>query len=512
MRHDVVRIFLEAVALASCLLLSGCGTIEESVSFHSDGSLVSQAKVQVDDKVFRLPAETEIPKKAQELLKELREDGEKKGFQVEKLDHGFKADKGYQSLSQFVEDRPKDCFWNADEHFPGVRYRKGGLYDTYSINAPILPEKDLQDWYTYDREIRNLTTWSYKDTVLKHDLQAINEVFNGSFTMELPDGALKSNADEIKADGKLLTWDLKKRMSRDEFHNEPIKVNFIIYHRPVLYTLIGMETLFLLCALAVFVLGVKKRQASPLGRYTYPIAGLMLFIAVAGGGAVKYSINHPPVLTNRDRIVSSEALASDGTKLADRIAAINAAQKNPLDKIASVLKEKSQPGELVAGSQYDEAGFLALVKKEKGTYCFVAYDAKQDVIATIDTGSAMNDPILTMKEKYRILKNSKDKTKYYSPVVFIVNIPSDNPKSADKNLGQWEKDGSHSLPFYCSFSVDEDGNVVVNKAIYSGKGLHPSHYHGKIRDERNIGLANVIMTHADSLKMDIAKREIYLPL
>lgn len=74
MRHDVVRIFLEAVALASCLLLSGCGTIEESVSFHSDGSLVSQAKVQVDDKVFRLPAETEIPKKAQELLKELSMD------------------------------------------------------------------------------------------------------------------------------------------------------------------------------------------------------------------------------------------------------------------------------------------------------------------------------------------------------------------------------------------------------------------------------------------------------
>lgn len=58
----------------------------------------------------------------------------------------------------------------------------------------------------------------------------------------------------------------------------------------------------------------------------------------------------------------------------------------------------------------------------------------------------------------------------------------------DRHYGEWR--GSHHLvPMYILVDYDKSGNMIPFERIFSGEGAAPGHYHGDIREQKNIDLA-----------------------
>lgn len=487
-----------------CSMLAGCGSWEDATSIHEDGSVYSKITVKVDSGVNGLYPGAN--KDAKNFLAEMQKKAEEDEYQVSKIDNGmgFLAERDYHSLQQIVDEKSKMKLWNPDEHYGGVRLRHGLFYDTVSIDGPYFGKNDLkgyQEAAKIDYNPRNA-----QDTAIVHDYMGLLNKGSGTFVLELPTAAIYSNADDVKAEGKLLTWDLKKRLSRSSDQvNAPIRVKFVIYHQTRIYAIVGVGVILLLLAGTAVYLGVKKKDESPLGKFNYPIAALLVVIVLVGGIATKYHIAHPPILSNSDRVCSDQAKSADGGSLKERIGKINATPLSSLNEIAAVLREKGVQGKVTAASDYDEAGFLALVDEGKNGKYVAIYDAKDDVIA-FTPHLYREYPLLTFGEQY--YSTAKGDKKMYNPLMVTITIPSDNQVSADRKLGRWNKDGSHDIPLYCLFEVGQSGDFVL-KNVYSAGGLNPKHYHEDVKESRNKELANIIVTHADRLNIDIEKRDIH---
>ena len=91
--------------------------------------------------------------------------------------------------------------------------------------------------------------------------------------------------------------------------------------------------------------------------------------------------------------------------------------------------------------------------------------------------------------------------------IFTVFIPNEKRGDIDDNLGTWSN-GGHSIPIYALFKVDTKSDKVITDAIYSGSGtVNPSHYHSDVHNEKYIHIVNTVITHIDSLRLDMKLRE-----
>ena len=131
---------------------------------------------------------------------------------------------------------------------------------------------------------------------------------------------------------------------------------------------------------------------------------------------------------------------------------------------------------------------------------FVIYDKKDDMIARVDYDKALLRP---RDNKYETTD------KEYMPLIFKMHIENDDKNGEDKILGVWNGK-VHEVPIYALFEVDANNNIVPGM-LYSAQGKNPSHYHGVLKEQKNVNLANIVLTHADSLNEDIIKRGISLP-
>ena len=173
-------------------------------------------------------------------------------------------------------------------------------------------------------------------------------------------------------------------------------------------------------------------------------------------------------------------------------------KKDVLAQANEVLQNKNAIYKLSAVSKFDEDGFFGLDISKGIT--FVIYDKKDDMIARVDYDKALLRP---RDNKYETTD------KEYMPLIFKMHIENDNKNGEDKILGVWNGK-VHEVPIYALFEVDANNNIVPGM-LYSAQGKNPSHYHGVLKEQKNVNLANIVLTHADSLNEDIIKRGISLP-
>ena len=167
---------------------------------------------------------------------------------------------------------------------------------------------------------------------------------------------------------------------------------------------------------------------------------------------------------------------------------------NSLDKSSKILKN------VVAVSSQDSNGFLARILDEGIEY--VVYDAKYNVIASIQGRKLSDDVVMDFRKEFTVYKDGKIE---FKPLVFSMFIYDEKGGGVDTDLGVWSEFG-HIVPIYVLFDIDKDDNVVI-ESIYSAQGTtNPSHYHSDVHDEKYIHLINTFVTHIDSLRLDMKLR------
>ncbi len=130
---------------------------------------------------------------------------------------------------------------------------------------------------------------------------------------------------------------------------------------------------------------------------------------------------------------------------------------------------------------------------------FVIYDKKDDILASVEYDKKILNP----------KANKYEKLDDYMPLIFKMYIKNDNKNGGDKDLGTWI-DETHIIPIYALYDVDSNNNIVPGM-LHSAQGSKPSHYQDVLKEQKNVNLANIVLTHAESLNEDINKRGVSLP-
>ena len=228
----------------------------------------------------------------------------------------------------------------------------------------------------------------------------------------------------------------------------------------------------------------------------------ILFLAAAIGTYLylDHELNTIPQLTYKDRIVKEGALDSEGRDFRKSIERIETGTINSLEKPSKILQEHDVKYEVAAVSAQDSNGFLARVLAEGTQY--VVYDEKYDIVASIHGQKLSDDIIKNFRKDFTLQKDGKIS---FRPLIFSMFL-NEKGGEADQELGTWSEFG-HSIPIYVLYDVNKDDDSIVIKNIYSGRGTRPSHYHSDVHSEKYIHLVNTVVTHIDSLRLDMQLRD-----
>ena len=120
-------------------------------------------------------------------------------------------------------------------------------------------------------------------------------------------------------------------------------------------------------------------------------------------------------------------------------------------------------------------GFMAKVNEK-----VYLVDLKNNRVASIENPDAV----------FKDLDKENSKKKDLFITQFLIRNDS---YDKDRHFGEWR--GSHHLiPMYILVDYDAAGNMLVNDRIFSGEGAAPGHYHGDIREPKNIDLAALFIS------------------
>lgn len=450
-------------------------------------------------------------------IEKSKEDDRKKGFEIKDNSDGYVATKTYADILDVVNDGGN--LWNPDENFNGVQVRKGLLYDYYSLDLFIKGQKYDIPKSNYQANIPSyfspnvkMNIWQYNE--YRQNAEAQTEEMNQmtdqatraaidslkmNFTFNIPYPVDNTNADNKMNEGKTLTWNLKPAFMDNT--DITLQAQFKIYHESTIVGLIVVGVILLIVTIILVFVGIIKKDNPKRRNVLFGIAGLILILIASFAGYAKYSIDNPPKLTAGDRILEKDVKDSNGKPLADTLKNEKSIPVNSIEEVAATLKSKEINGTISSVSVKDEAGFLALLNVDAKLF-FAIYDAKDSSIAMVPYSSKT----LNFRANTVTFHDGK---KYYNPLIFNMEIFDDNKDSQDNKLGVWNGT-KHIFPIYAIFKVDDTGKINPGM-LTSGSGLKPSHYHSPLKEQRNVNLANVLLTHMDSLKRDIKERNINLP-
>ena len=272
-------------ALAGVVVLGGCGTIKADLTFHDDGTITSSTSFSVNDSVRNL-----YPQIMNE-LKKMEDEERANGNEIKKIHNGFSETAVHSDIQSLVDNGGEIYRDNG----PGsVRYRKGVLYDMYSLHLGLQGKESsmpgMNDLYGMDALYGAM-------------LQSTYESAKFDYRITLPQSADATNAKNVSADQRTYTWDLKPAL----FGQQDVKVNidFRIYHKNVLYAFAGIGAILLICALVCFIYGIMNKTDAVRKKQLFIVAGVLLAIVLCGGGYIKYMLDNPPVLTAADNIIKT---------------------------------------------------------------------------------------------------------------------------------------------------------------------------------------------------------------
>lgn len=488
--------------------MSGCADLHADMTFKEDGSIVLKK-----DLAFRTPPPQDIMAD----LNQQKQEDMQNGFSVEDTANGYRASKTYADI-QAIADTGGE-FWTPAPEYGEIRMHKGLLYDYYSIHTVIKGRENAAlPQAHYENAIPNffqvptsVDVWSY----LKYRKQAeqeaaqINELHNQAmaaavnsanldFTMHLPMAVDATNADKVLDDGKTLVWDLKpvfiNMQGGSTGQDLHIQAQFRTFHQT---TAIFLGLLFAALVIAAIVCAVfiKRKQAAGQSK-PYLIGLAAAIICMAGlAGLVESSRATQVTFSDSDRIVSKA--------LPEGAPYQTLPSPNSLDTAMAMAEDHTLHGEVLAVSEEDDDGYLALFQTTAGP-CFVIADNASDSIAVVP----FKQSLIHFRTQYTQFSDGK---KSYYPLTFVMARPNDTKDSPDVKLGIWQN-GMHQIPTYVLIKPDENDVIRADGNPSSAwNTLTPSHYQVPMKDETNIRMAKIFADHIDSLSKDVRARDIILP-
>ncbi len=298
-----------AGAVMLAFVMSGCMSAQMEYTFHDDGTISEQQQI-----TYSQSAQNLAPSVAQDVQK-MADDNRKQGWNVSMLPNGYRAKRTVANIREFMENSGK--LWQEDAG-SSVKFRKGWLYDTYSIHL-VLPgqENGMNQMGTPQNE------W---DAIGNQMMQSAVDSAKMKLSIALPYVPDAQNADTVSSDGKQLTWDLKPAVFQGQ--NKMIDLDFRIYHKNHLIILAVAGGLVVILSIICLVFVVFYRH-NPTKRNFY--GTLVVALVVLGsicGSYVAQQLTHVPQLTQQDRIAGNSQEKE--------------AETNPAKDTAATAQQKSQ--------------------------------------------------------------------------------------------------------------------------------------------------------------------------
>ncbi|WP_300624825.1 hypothetical protein [uncultured Megasphaera sp.] len=507
-KHVMRRAAAACLFVVSGLFLSGCADLHADMTFKDDGSIVLRK-----DLSFQIPMQADMAAS----LNQWKQEDRQNGFTVEDTANGYRSSKTYAGIQDIADTGGE--FWTPDPEYGEIRLHKGLLYDYYSIHTRIkgqenaaLPQAHYEDNIPNFFQVpSSVDVWSYLEYRKQAEREAaqLNEIHNQAvaaavnsasldFTMHLPMAVDATNADQVLDDGKTLVWDLKPAFintqgasAGQDIH---MQAQFRIFHQTTAI-LLGVVCAALVIAAIVCAVLVKRKQ--PTGQSKPYLIGLAVSIVclVGLGGLVQSATARQVTFSDSDRIISKA--------LPEGSAYQTLPSPNSLDSAKAMAKDHTLHGEVVAVSEEDDDGYLALFQTTAGP-CFVIADKASDSIAVVP----FKQSLIHFRTQYTQFSNGK---KSYYPLTFIMARQNDTKDSPDVKLGIWQND-MHQIPTYVLIEPDENDVIHVDGNPSSAwNTLTPSHYQVPMKDEINIRMAKIFANHIDSLSKDVRARDVILP-
>lgn len=495
MMKGIKRCALIGSLLMGVLVSAGCGELHFGITINSDGSVDARDQMTINQ------SSQQIINMIGQNLNDFSEKEKKSGFNVVENQSGFTATKHFNSLEDLVRDGAD--VYNPDEKHGGVRVKHGFLYDSYSFDlykkgeTMKLPTSNTPPSYTslygspYQRDMEQM------NQMMNSAMQGAIEGAKVEYILNLPYKPISSNADSVSNDGKQLTWDLKKAFINGK--NLSIKTDFRVYHERNIMMVSIAAGVILLLGIGLVIAGVLIKDKRDLKR-VFLISGIVCIVGSSiAGGYIGYKLYKPEVLDTSYRIVASKATDSSGNKLTDTLKAAEQTKQNSEADVQAILTKHNITRKLLACSEFDNNGFIALIE-EKGGNSIVVYNKELDYVASVGS----NDYDYVMNQFGKVSKYGNPKN--FDPAMFILFLPHWDHSSPDAKLGKWDRD-SQLIPVYVLYHEDASGMIQVDQ-YYSAETIKPSHYQAQIKDGRVKKILDTLMSHYKSLKMDTIKKGV----
>lgn len=517
--NKTIRCALTVALALGIMAFSGCGEGHVGLTINPDGSIDAE-QVGTTNR-----SSQELMKITGQNINQFSDQAKKNGFDVKYKQDGYTATRHYDSIEDLVQSGAE--LFNPDETHEGVRVKHGVLYDTYSFDLFIKGEKANLSQYDYQPSYSDFYYLPYNRRMAqyqaaKKEAETYNQMMNLmiknaldslklDFSLNLPYKALSNNADSVTNDGKTLTWDMKKAFFDGK--DLEIKSDFRIYHEENIMIVSVIIGILLLSGIGITIASFMIKDKKSLKR-TFLIGGACTIgISLIVGGYVGYRLYTPEKLDSSYRLLSDKAKDSSGRNLANTLKQVNTAKENDMTKVQEILDKyevlnppKESPRKLLACSNFDDNGFIAMVDG-KGGYPIYIYNKELDVLASVSSPSYNH--VINDFGKVGSYSDPNSDTTVFEPIHLILGLRNWDHNSPDARLGKWTAD-TQLIAVKVLYNEDKSGTIHVEH-YYSAKSIQPTQYDLPINDARIIKILDTLMTHSNSLKIDAIKRGVYTP-
>lgn len=172
----------------------------------------------------------------------------------------------------------------------------------------------------------------------------------------------------------------------------------------------------------------------------------------------------------------------------------NGGQYDPiLNTIQQRLEREGISGKVIATSYgHNQDGCLVILEDKRRHLAI--WNQKNDQVAMVSFADENEE------DKYR--KEFEKKI-----IIFSMHIYND-VRDQDQKAGSWDASGKiHTIPVLAEYT-EEAGGQAIPGMLFTAGGENPSNYSGVLYEQKNVDMANLVLTEWQALKADGTKRGI----
>lgn len=227
------------------------------------------------------------------------------------------------------------------------------------------------------------------------------------------------------------------------------------------------------------------QPAGTIARYKKTLIGIVIAILIIGiGGGTYYTIHALSAKGPASAENNSEPAPTETTAASTATPPQTPQSQDPINIVQQEFKARGIIGTVEATSYgHDPTGCLNIVGG-KG-HRFLVWDIKNDRIGAIDS----------TLDLYNFVEKRNSGT--LNHVLFKMTIDNDT-HDKDSQAGAWTGT-THTIPVFALYTLDSNGNVIPGK-LTTGVGSNPSHLQGYLYEQKNVDMANLVLTEMSALQ------------